>query len=159
MPQGYQHPVNQIIADEEGLVTHEYEVGANATAALMLPGTIVIYDAADGAVKEAGAEADNIIGVLSVQAGEGITHRWEKGEQATVIEHGKCMIRFPAGGTAVAVGSPITSNATGLGVVQAVGVLGDQGAPFAYGLEANAHAGADFVLCMVTGQREAALAA
>jgi hypothetical protein len=125
----------------------------------MLPGTIVIYDAADGAVKQAGAEADNIVGVLSIQAGESVTHRFELGEQCTVIEHGKCMIRFPAGGTAVAVGSPIVSGANGLGAVQAVGVLGDQGAPFAYGLEANAHAGADFVLCMVTGQRESAPAA
>ena len=159
MPQGYQHPVNQIIADEEGLVTHEYEVGANATAALMLPGTVVIYDAADGSIKEAGAKAVAVLGVLSIQAGESVTHRWEKGEQAVVIEHGKCMIRFGAGGTAVAVGSPIVTAANGLGAVQAVGVLGTQGQPFAYGLEINAHAGADFILCMVTGQREAAAAA
>ena len=158
MVQGYSHPINQIIADVDELITHEYTVGANATAALMLPGTAVIFDTLDGSVKEAGAECKNFLGVLDVQGFEGITHRYEVGEQCRVIEHGKCMVRFGAGGTATAVGGPIVTAANGLFVVQAVGALGEQGAPVGYALEVNAHGAADFVLVMITGQRESATA-
>ena len=155
MVQGYNHPINQIIADLDELITHEYEVGATATPALMLPGTAVIFDTVDGSVKEAGAEADNFLGVLDVQMDSAITHPYAVGEQCRVIEHGKCMVRFPAGGTGVTPGLPIITGANGLFAAQAVGLQGEQGAPVGYALETNAHAAADFVLVMITGQREA----
>ena len=43
MPQGVVKPANQIIAAGDPLVI-EGEVGANATAAKMIPGRIVIFD-------------------------------------------------------------------------------------------------------------------
>jgi hypothetical protein len=155
MVQGYNHPINQIIADLDELITHEYEVGANATPAEMLPGSSVIFDTVDGSVKEAGAEADDFLGVLDVQGTEGVTHQYEVGEQCRVIEHGKCMVRFKAGGTGVTPGLPIVTGADGTFTAQAVGLQGEQGAPVGYALETNTHVGADFVLVMITGQREA----
>ena len=56
MPQGIVKPSNQIVAAGDPL-TVEMEVGANATPAKMLPGRVVIFDAADQTVKEAGAKA------------------------------------------------------------------------------------------------------
>jgi hypothetical protein len=158
MVQGYNHPVNQIIADVEGLIVHEYEVGAAATPAKMLPGTAVIMDTTQNFVKEAGDEADNFLGVLDIQSDSAITHAYAVGEQCRVIEHGKCMVRFPAGGTGVTPGLPIVTAADGLFKAQAVGLLGEQGAPVGYALETNAHVAADFVLAMITGQRESATA-
>ena len=44
MGQDRAHPNNSIIAEDNGLIIEEFEVGANATAAKMLPGTAVILD-------------------------------------------------------------------------------------------------------------------
>jgi hypothetical protein len=140
MVEGYVKPANQIIADLEGLVVHEYTIGANATPAKM----------------EAGDEADLPLGILDVADDMLLTDTYAVGEPCRVIERGKCLVRMPAGGTASAVGKGLVTNANGLLVVQAVGLIGAQGAPFAYALEINAHAAESLVLAFVTGQREAA---
>jgi hypothetical protein len=162
MPQGYVVPQNQILADKEGAIVHEYEVGANATAAKMLPGIGVIYDTADYAVKEAGAEADAVLGVLDVNPnGTGLkTTAYARGDQCRVIEHGKCLVLLLSGGGATSPGVPLTTTTDGKWLIQAVGVIGTQGAPAAYALETINPAASDlFCLAMVTGQREAAPAA
>ena len=65
MPQGIQKPSNQIVAYGDPSIV-EMEIGANATAAKMLPGRVVIFDDADQTVKEAGAAAANVVGFLEV---------------------------------------------------------------------------------------------
>lgn len=52
MPQGIVKPLNQIVAYGDPL-TVEMEVGANATAAKIVPGRAVIFDDSDETVKEA----------------------------------------------------------------------------------------------------------
>lgn len=159
MPQGYVKPANGIIADVEGLVTHEYEIGANATAAKMLPGVAVIYDTVDYAVKEAGAEAPDVIGVLDVASGKLRSAAYAVGDQARVIEGGKAVVLLAAGGAAVTPGIPLVTNADGKWIKQAVGALGAQGPPAAYALESVNPVADAFCLARVTGQREAAAAA
>lgn len=159
MPQGYVQPVNQILVDIEGMVSHEYEVGANATA-VMLPGCVVIYDTVDYAVKEAGIEADNPLGVLEVKSDGLITTVPVVGEQRTVIERGKVLIRLENASAAVAPGDPLVCAADGRMILQATGAIGTQGAPCAYALEiADPAGGETLCLAFFTGQREAAPAA
>jgi hypothetical protein len=102
MPQGYVRPVNQILADKEGSVVHEYEVGAAATPAQMVPGRAVIYDTNNYSVKEAGAKADTVLGVLDVAPGGLRTTAYAVGDQVRVIERGKVMVTLVTGGAAVA---------------------------------------------------------
>ena len=52
MPQWITKPANQVVVSGDPL-REEYEIGANATEAQMLPGRVVILDDADGTVKEA----------------------------------------------------------------------------------------------------------
>jgi hypothetical protein len=156
MPQGYSRPSNQILADKEGSVVHEYEIGANATAAQMVPGRAVIYDTVNYAVKEAGAKADNVLGVLDVAPGKGLTDAYARGDQARVIERGKVMVTLVSGGAAVAPGTPLVTAANGKFKIQETGVIGAQGAPVAYALEIMNPAGSDlWCLVFLTGQREA----
>jgi len=160
MPQGYVKPNNQIISDAKGLVVHEYEVGANATPAKMLPGRGVIYDTVDYAVKECGAAADDFVGVLDVAPGGLVTTAYAVGDQARVVERGKVKVTLVSGGAAVTPGIPIVTAADGKFAAQAVGAMGAQGAPVAYALESVDPSGADaWCLVFLTGQREAAAAA
>jgi len=166
MPQGIVKPTNRILASTIGAETREYEVGANATAAKMLPGIAVIYDTVDYAVKEAGAAADNILGVLeasptmTVSSTPGSSDHYAVGDQCTVIKKGQCKLILASGGAAVAPGDPIVTAADGKFTKQAVGALGAQGAPVAYAVESANPAVAD-AWCLVeyTGGREAAAAA
>ena len=159
MPQGYVKPSNQIIADAEGLVVHEYEVGANATPAKMVPGAGVIYDTVDYAVKECGAAADDFVGVLDVAPGGLLTTAYAVGDQVRVIERGKVKVTLVAGGAAVTPGIPIVTAADGKFAKQAVGAMGAQGAPVAYALESVNPVADAWCLVFLTGQREAAAAA
>jgi hypothetical protein len=155
MPQGYVRPVNAILADKEGSVVHEYETGANCTEAQMVPGRAVIYDTVNYAVKEAGAKADNVLGVLDVEPGESLTHAHTKGDTSRVIERGKVMVTLVAGGAAVAPGTPLVTAASGKFKIQETGVIGAQGAPVAYALEIVNPVGDSWCLVFLTGQREA----
>ena len=159
MPQGYVKPVNAIVADTEGLISHEYEIGANATAAKMLPGIGVEFDTSDWCVKETADESKVVLGVLDVASDMLITDAYAVGDPCRVIEHGKCLVRLLAGGAAVQPGTPLVVNADGLWQKQAVGAIGTQGAPPAYALESVNPVAQTLCLAMVTGQREAAAAA
>jgi transcription antitermination factor NusG len=61
------------------------KVGAAATEAKMLPGRVVIFDDDDISVKEAGAVADNFLGVLDVNADRLESEHFEVGDQVKVI--------------------------------------------------------------------------
>lgn len=114
------------------------EVGANATAAKMLPGRFVIDDTIDGDVKESGAKADNCIGVLEVKSDMQLADNYAVGDLANVIsrhENARVMILLVSGGAAVAPGDPIVTAADGKGAKQAVGAMGAQGTVVAHALE------------------------
>ena len=64
MGQDIVYPNNTVIVEDSGLIIEEFEVGANATPAKMLPGNWVIYDTLAGDIKEAGAKAHGVIGLL-----------------------------------------------------------------------------------------------
>ena len=163
MPQGYQVPTHQLLADKQGANTHEYEIGPAATVAKMLPGIGVIRDTNDYSVKEAGVESDLVLGVLDINP-DGTGMKTEayaaRGDECRVIEHGKCLVLLLSGGGATAPGVPLTTSTDGKWLIQATGAIGTQGAPAVYALETINPAASDlFCLAMVTGQREAAPAA
>lgn len=85
MPQGIQKPANQILALDLGSRVVEMEVGANATEAQMVAGRAVVFDAADQTIKEAGAKAQGIVGVLEVDPAKTLTDNYSRGDAAKVI--------------------------------------------------------------------------
>jgi len=159
MVQGYVQPANQILADLEGAVFHEYEIGTHANVAVLIPGIIVKIDTVDATnyqIMEAGIEEDDPLGVLDVESGELCTHAYSVGDVARVIERGKCLVRLESGSAAVAPGNPLVCAADGRMILQATGLLGEQGAPPAYALEIMDPALAEkLCLAFFTGQREA----
>jgi len=137
MPQGIVKPANQIVIHGEPIIV-EMEVGANATAAKMLPGIIVIPDGA-GAVKEAGAKADNFIGILDVAPDKTEDTNYSVGDQAKIITGPVGMIvklKLKAGEN-VSVGDALVCAADGQVAKQAVGTMGGQGSPVGIALEAS----------------------
>jgi len=137
MGQDRAHPNNSIIAEDNGLVIEEFEVGANATAAKMLPGTAVIVDTIAGDVKEAGAAAHGVIGWLIEAPGGAITDAYAVGDTCRVVTggNGKLMVRRVANAGNITEGTPLVTAADGLATLQAVGGAGTQGDIIAVGAE------------------------
>lgn len=153
-------PTNQIVV--YGEVTRvEMKVGANATAAQMVPGRLVIYDAAEGSVKEAGAKAKGIIGIIDVDATHKIGDTYAVAAQIPIL--------IPNSGTFVALwflanenftqGDYLVAAASGLVAEIAVGALGTQGDLVAQAWENEAGAANKLVVCKWLGQGEHAAAA
>ena len=137
MGQDRAHPNNSIIAEDNGLIIEEFEVGANATAAKMLPGTAVILDTVAGDVKEAGAKATGVIGWL-IEAPDGaITTAYAVGDTCRVVTggYGKLMVRRVANAGNITQGTPLVTAADGLAALMAVGAMGSQGDVIAIGAE------------------------
>lgn len=136
MPQGLVKPANQILVAGNPMVV-EFEVGANATAAKMLPGNLVIFDDTDYSVKEAGAVADNIVGILDVAPDKLEADHYAVADQARVIM-GECIakLRLKASEN-VTRGEPLVSAADGLVAKQAVGAMGSQGMVIGHALESS----------------------
>jgi hypothetical protein len=136
MPQGIVKPANQIIASGKPLIV-EMEVGANATAAKMLPGRLVIFDDSDWSVLEAGAKADNVVGFLEVNADKKKTDHYEVADQVKVIL-GECVALLTLlASENVARGDPLVSAADGKVAKQAVGAMGGQGSVIGWALESS----------------------
>lgn len=128
MPQGLVKPSNQILVAGNPLCV-EMEIGANATAAKMLPGILVIFDSTDYTVKEAGAEADNIVGILDVASDKLESDAYAVGDQCRVIV-GECIAKLKLlASENVTRGDPLVSAADGKVAKQAVGAMGAQGSP------------------------------
>ena len=126
MPQGIVKPSNQIVAAGDPL-TVEMEVGANATAAKMLPGRVVIFDDVDQTVKEAGAKADGEVGFLEVDGTHKTTDAYAVGGQAPVVV-GECLaVLTLLASENVTRGDPLVTAADGKVAKQAVGAMGAQG--------------------------------
>ncbi len=136
MPQWLTKPANQVIVAGEPLKL-EMEIGANATPAKMLPGRVVIFDDADGTVKESGAEPDGFVGILDVQPDELEATAYAVGEQAMVIV-GECVAKMTLlASENVTRGDPLVVAADGKLAKQAVGAMGAQGRVIGESLESS----------------------
>jgi hypothetical protein len=93
MPQYLVIPTNSVLAEGTPHII-EVEIGANATAAKMLAGRVVIHDTNDGDVKEAGADATTFMGILMEQPDELEATAYAVGDQAKVIIGGPCVVKL-----------------------------------------------------------------
>jgi hypothetical protein len=136
LPQGVVKPSNQIVAYGDPLLV-EMEIGANATAAQMVAGRVVIFDDADQSVKEAGAAAANIVGFLEVDPAKKKTDNYEVGDQAKVVI-GECLaVLTLLANESVTRGDALVTAANGKLAKQAVGAMGAQGQVVAYAWESS----------------------
>jgi len=144
-------PTNRILSGPEWVEITEWEVGANATAAQMVPGRFVIDDTTDGDVKEAGAKADNVLGVLEVNSGMLVTDAYAVGDACNVImmPGARVVLTFTSGGGAVSPGDCLVTVANGKVEKQGVGAMGGQGSVVARALETGAAQVADLELLCV----------
>ncbi len=129
-PQYLTKPANSVLAAGDPLIL-ELEVGANATAAKMLAGRVVIHDTTDGDVKEAGSKALNPLGVLMEKPDELEATAYAVGDQARVIVGGKAIVKLKitsTGSGSVAPGDWLVCAADGKVSKVAVGTMGGQGA-------------------------------
>lgn len=159
MPQGIQKPSNQILALDLGSKVIEMEVGATATAAKMLPGRAVIFDNADQTIKEAGAKADQIVGVLEVDPAGTLTTAYAVGKPAKVIiGHFLARITLLAAEN-VTRGDSLVSAADGKFAKLAVGAMGAQGGVVGKSYESsNVTVDADILAEVTTSGADAAAA-
>ncbi|WNZ30032.1 MAG: hypothetical protein IAX21_04050 [Candidatus Bathyarchaeota archaeon] len=136
MPQGVVKPSNQIVAYGDPLMV-EMEIGANATAADMLAGRVVIFDDADQTVKESGAAAANVVGFLEVDPAKTKITAYAVGDQAKVVI-GECLaVLTLLANEAVTRGDALVTAANGKLAKQAVGAMGAQGQVVAYAWESS----------------------
>lgn len=138
MPQGTVKPANSIVINGVS-ITQEMEVGAAATAAQMVPGRFVIYDGVNDTVKEAGAKAHGVVGLLDVASDKLEANNYAVGDQARVI-------RGPSGlqvkvtllaSENVTRGDRLVTAANGKVAKQAVGAMGAQGSVVAIADESS----------------------
>jgi len=126
MPQWLTKPANQVVVAGDPLRV-EYEIGANATEAQMVPGRVVIHDDADGTVKEAGAKADGVVGFLDVAPDKLESNNYARGEQVMVVK-GRCLAKLTLlAAENVTRGDKLVTAANGKLAKQAVGAMGAQG--------------------------------
>lgn len=136
MPQGVVKPANQIVAYGEPL-TVEAEVGANATAAKMLPGRVVIFDDENQTVKESGAKANGEVGFLDVVASKLKSTNYAVGDQAPVVL-GECLCLLTLlASENVTRGDALVTAADGKVAKLAVGAMGAQGKVVGYAWESS----------------------
>jgi hypothetical protein len=136
LPQGVVKPSNQTVAYGDPLLV-EMEIGANATAAQMVAGRVVIFDDADQTVKEAGAAAANVVGFLEVDPAKKKTDNYAVGDQAKVVI-GECLaVLTLLANESVTRGDALVTAANGKLAKQAVGAMGAQGQVVAYAWESS----------------------
>jgi hypothetical protein len=136
MPQGVVKPSNQIVAYGDPLAV-EMEIGANATAAKMLPGRVVVFDDADQTVKEAGAKAASVAGFLEVAPEKKKTDAYAVGAQAKVVV-GECLaVLTLLANENVTRGDNLVTAADGKLAKQATGAMGAQGSVVAEAWESS----------------------
>jgi hypothetical protein len=136
LPQGIVKPTNQIVAAGEPL-TVEMAVGANATVAKMIAGTVVIFDDADQTVLEAGAKAVGEVGFIEVDATHKKTDTYAVADSVPIV-FGECLavLRLAASEN-VTRGDPLVTAADGKLAKRAVGAMGAQGKVVGYAWESS----------------------
>jgi hypothetical protein len=136
MPQNIVKADNQVLVAGDPLKI-EMEIGANATAAKMLPGRLVIFDTTDQTVKEAGAKADNVVGILDVAPDKTEATAYAVGDPAMIII-GECIAKLTLlASENVTRGDPLVSAADGKVAKQAVGAMGAQGSVIGWAWESS----------------------
>jgi len=136
VPQGLVKSANQVVVAGNPLKV-EMEIGANATAELMLAGRVVIFDDSDFSVKEAGANADNVVGFLDVAADKLEADAYAVGDQAMVVV-GECIAKLTLlAAENVTRGDALVTAADGKLAKQAVGAMGAQGQVVGWALESS----------------------
>jgi hypothetical protein len=136
MPQGIVKPSNQVVAAGNPL-TVEMEVGANATAAKMLPGRVVVFDDADQTVKECSAKEVGEVGFLEVDGTHKTTEAYAVGGQVPVV-FGECLcvLTLLASENVTRCDALVTA-ADGKVAKLAVGAMGAQGKVVGYAWESS----------------------
>lgn len=111
MPQYLVKPTNSVLVQGPHQII-EMKVGANATAAKMLPKRCVIYDAADGDVKEASVNT-KVIGVLMEQPDQALTYAYAVADPARVVTKGLVMCDYASGAAGCTPGDLLIPTADG----------------------------------------------
>ena len=164
MPSYLVRPTNRILAGPSGAQEQiiEMKVGAAATVAEMVAGRLVIYDAAAGSVKETGALADNVLGVIEVRSGKLLTDTHAVASPVSVIPRHSgawVVLTLIKAGAAVLPGDPLVSGLLGKAQKQAAGAMGGQGTVIAHALEAVDPTASDLpCLCALSSSAEPAAA-
>jgi hypothetical protein len=136
MPQGLVKSANQVVVAGTPIKV-EMEIGANATAAKMLAGRVVIFDDTNNSVKEAGAKADNVVGFLDVAADKLEATAYAVGDQAMVVV-GECIAKLLLlANENVTRGDPLVTAADGKVAKQAIGAMGAQGQVIGWAWESS----------------------
>jgi hypothetical protein len=136
MPQWLVKPANQVVIAGDPLKL-EYEIGANATEADMLPGRVVIFDSTTGTVKESGAKGHGIVGFLDVAPTNLEADNYVRGDEAMVIK-GECMAKLTLlAAENVTRGDRLVAAAHGKVAKLAVGAMGAQGDIIGYAEESS----------------------
>lgn len=126
-------PTNQVMA--QGTAERfEMKVGANATPAKMLPGTLVILDTTLNEVKEAGAKAHGILGIIDVDHEHTIGDPYDNGDASVgdnvpiIVPHSGSIVSLMfLANENFAQGDALVSAADGKVAEVAVAALGSQG--------------------------------
>lgn len=121
-------PAHQVMCQGEA-ERFEMKVGANATAAKMIPGALVILDTNENEVKEAGAKAHGILGVIDVDATHDIGDNYAVGDNIPILvpHHGSIVALIFLANEDLIMGDTLVSAANGLVAEIAVAALGSQG--------------------------------
>jgi hypothetical protein len=112
MPQYLVKPTNTVLVQGDFKIV-EMKVGANATAAKMLPKRVVIYDAVDGAVKEAGDASAAVIGVLMEAPDQSISTAYAVADPCRVVEEGIVVCCFASAAAGCTPGQKLVAAADG----------------------------------------------
>ena len=128
----------------------ECKVGANATKAKMIPGTIVVRDTNDNEVKEAAGTELAVMGVIDVDALHGMTDVYDVGENIPILAPSPgafLMLRMKANED-VTQCDIIVHAADGLVIAQIAGALGTQVSPIGQVWESWNEVAIEHVLCL-----------
>lgn len=128
-------PANEIILPNDKVLIYgeatrvELKVGANATAAKMIPGALVIYDAAEGSVKEATTKSTGILGIIDVDGTHDIDDAYAVGDQIPILlpNEGSFVALIALANEDLIQGDKLVGGAFGTVAELAVGALGTQG--------------------------------
>lgn len=140
---------NQILVYGKALKL-ECKVGATATKAKMLPGTIVVRDTNDNEVMEAAGTELSVLGVIDVDPTHDMDDPYDVGENIPILAPAPgafLMLRMKANED-VTQGDIIIHAADGLVIKQILGALGVQVSPIGQVWESWNEVAIEHVLCL-----------
>lgn len=128
MPAYVQPATNRIVVSGQAIIV-PMKVGANATAAKMVPGAWVILDTTENEVKEAGAKAHGVIGLIDTDPTHDIDDAYAVGDLIPIIigPNGLLVMCILLANEDVIQGDVLVTAANGVTAEKAVGAMGAQG--------------------------------